>query len=44
MIALEGKMLDQFRKNFEFDYWASNDKFVKALARCPSRLRRPSKY
>ncbi len=24
-------MLDQFRKNFEYDYWA-NDKFVKALS------------
>ena len=24
-------MLDQFRKNYEYDYWA-NDKFVKALA------------
>ena len=27
-------MLDQFRKNFEFDYWA-NDKFVKALSEMP---------
>jgi uncharacterized damage-inducible protein DinB len=24
-------MIDQFRKNFEYDYWA-NDKFLKALA------------
>ena len=27
-------MLEQFRKNFEFDYWAS-DKFVKALFEMP---------
>jgi uncharacterized damage-inducible protein DinB len=31
MSALEGMMVEQFRKNFEYDYWA-NDKFIKALS------------
>ena len=34
MIALEINMLDQFRKNYEYDYWA-NDKFLKALMEMP---------